>query len=344
MAAPYVPAFPGGYLLGWALLVNLVTAHFRYFQASRRKIGIALIHSGVVLLLLGQFATDLLQVESHMRLSEGETKFFSESSRQSELAILDTTAPDRDQVVAIPVAQLGGTLRHEALPFTVEVKAVYQNATPEFVTSGNDSGTASRGVGPRLKFRQEPPVTRLDSRDVPAALLEVRDGEQSLGTWWVSNWLTEEPLRRLILQQAGPAVRAALAQPQSFEHQGRTFALAMRPIRFYEPHSLELLEFRHDKYKGTEIPKNFSSRVRVRRPDTGEDREVLIYMNNPLRYAGKTYYQSGYDDKDPRVTILQVVRNPGWLTPYLACVIVSVGLCWQFGMHLLEFARKRQSA
>ncbi|MBK9139253.1 MAG: cytochrome c biogenesis protein ResB [Verrucomicrobia bacterium] len=344
MAAPYVPVFPGGYLLGWALLVNLVTAHFRYFKATKKKIGIALIHSGVVLLLLGQFATDLLQVESHMRLTEGETKFFSESSRQSELAIVDTTQPDRDQVVAIPVSRLSGTFQHETLPFSVEVKAVFQNATPEFVTTANDPAAASQGVGPRLKFRQEPPVTRLDSRDVPAALVELRDGEKSLGTWWVSNWLAEEPLRRLILQQSGPAVREALARPQSFTHAGRTFELAMRPMRFYEPHSLTLLEFRHDKYKGTEIPKNFSSRVRVQRPDTGEDREVLIYMNNPLRYAGKTYYQSGYDDKDPRVTILQVVRNPGWLTPYLACVIVSVGLCLQFGMHLLEFARKRQTS
>lgn len=344
MAAPFVPAFPGGYLLGWALLVNLATAHFRYFKASRKKIGIALIHSGVVLLLLGQFATDVLQVESHLRLSEGESKFYSESSRQSELAILDTTDPSRDEVVAIPVARLADSVRHEGLPFTVVVKRFFQNATPEFVTTADDPAAATQGVGPWLKFRQEPPVTRLDSRDVPAALVELRDGEKSLGTWWVSNWLTEEQLVRIISRQANPEVREALQTPQSLTHAGRTFQLAMRSLRFYEPYSIQLLDFRHDKYKGTEIPKNYSSRVQVKHPTTGEDREVLIYMNNPLRYAGKTYYQSGFDENDPRVTILQVVRNPGWLTPYLACIIVSLGLCLQFGMHLLEFARKRHAS
>lgn len=343
MAAPYVPAFPGGYLLGWALLVNLAAAHFRYFKASKKKIGIALIHSGVVLLLLGQFATDLLQVESHMRLSEGEAKFYSESSRHSELAILDTTQPDRDQVVTVPVSRLSGTFQHEALPFAIVVKAYFQNATPEFVTSTNDPAAASQGAGSKLKFRQEAPETRLDSRDVPAALIEIRDGEKSLGTWWVSNWLSEERLSQMVARQAGPAMREALQQPQSFALGGRTFQLAMRPMRFYEPYSIELLDFRHDKYKGTEIPKNFSSRVRVQRSDTGESREVLIYMNNPLRFGGQTYYQSGYDENDPRITILQVVRNPGWLTPYLACVIVSLGLALQFGQHLLDFARKRQA-
>lgn len=65
-------------------------------------------------------------------------------------------------------------------------------------------------------------------------------------------------------------------------------------------------------------------------------------MNDPLRYAGETFYQSGYDENDPKVTILQVVRNPGWLTPYFACVLVSLGLVVQFGMHLIEFTRKRR--
>ena len=49
-------------------------------------------------------------------------------------------------------------------------------------------------------------------------------------------------------------------------------------------------------------------------------------MNNPLRYDGETYYQSGFDRNDARVTILQVVRNPSWLTPYVACILVSLGL------------------
>jgi cytochrome c biogenesis protein ResB len=65
-----------------------------------------------------------------------------------------------------------------------------------------------------------------------------------------------------------------------------------------------LLEFKHDIYPGTDIPKNFSSRVLLEQPQSGEKREVLIYMNKPLRYAGETFYQASYD-QDNRGTILQ---------------------------------------
>jgi hypothetical protein len=37
----------------------------------------------------------------------------------------------------------------------------------------------------------------------------------------------------------------------------------------------------------------------------------------------------------------QAVHNPSWLTPYLACVIVALGLVIQFGIHLVKFATKR---
>jgi hypothetical protein len=67
-------------------------------------------------------------------------------------------------------------------------------------------------------------------------------------------------------------------------------------------------------------------------------------MNNPLRYWGETYYQGSFDRFDPRVSILQVVRNPGWLTPYVACSLVALGMLVQFLSHLIGFARKRRSA
>jgi len=69
----------------------------------------------------------------------------------------------------------------------------------------------------------------------------------------------------------------------------------------------------------------------------------LIYMNHPLRYRGETYYQAGFQ-KDDSATVLQVVRNPSFLAPYVACVIVALGLLVQFGYHLVGFSRKRRAA
>lgn len=167
-----------------------------------------------------------------------------------------------------------------------------------------------------------PLTAKMDERNVPSAVLEIMNGPESLGTWLVSDLLDE-------------------TQPVTVG--GKTFQIALRLTRYYKPYYVELLKFTHEKYKGTDTPKNFASRVRLQRPDTKEDREVLIYMNNPLRYGGETYYQAGFDDKDSRVTILQVVRNPSWLIPYISCVLVGLGLTGQFLMHLIGFGLKRRT-
>jgi hypothetical protein len=81
----------------------------------------------------------------------------------------------------------------------------------------------------------------------------------------------------------------------------------------------------------------------VKSDDGRDDREVLIYMNNPLRHGGFTFYQAGFEPND-KVTILQVVGNPGWLLPYIACIMMGLGLIIQFGQSLRGFIRKRSAA
>src|SRR5580693_10814221 len=55
---------PGGYLIGTLLLVNLLAAHIYRFQFSTKKIGIQFVHAGVILLLVGQLATEMFANES----------------------------------------------------------------------------------------------------------------------------------------------------------------------------------------------------------------------------------------------------------------------------------------
>src|SRR6476660_6711724 len=95
-------AFPGGHLIGAVLLVNLVAAHAKRFRWAGRKLGIHLTHAGLIIMLAGGLFTDLFAVESHMRLERGDTKNYSEDQRHMELAVIDTTNPDFDQVTAIP--------------------------------------------------------------------------------------------------------------------------------------------------------------------------------------------------------------------------------------------------
>src|SRR5687768_773430 len=102
------PVYPGGYLLGGLLLINLIAAHIKRFELSRKKLGIFIIHAGLILLLVGQFFTEVFQVESSMRLEEGQTKRFTEDTKQLELAVVDVTDPATNRIVSIPESLLAG--------------------------------------------------------------------------------------------------------------------------------------------------------------------------------------------------------------------------------------------
>ena len=316
------PVFPGGYFLGGLLLINLLAAHIYRFKFEWKKTGIQLTHLGVILLLVGELLTGLFQQESQMRLEEGETKNYSESYRDVELAVIETTDAKFNDVVAIPQAVLsdGGTLQHPKLPFQVRIRDYYPNAMLQMRDQAPNAApaVATTGIGPRVALVPLPLTYKTDERNSPAADIEIVGTEGSQGIWLVS------PL---------------LGMPQTFTYQDRTWELTLRFKRYYRPFSLNLIKFTHEKYAGTDIPKNFASRVRLKNEDLHDDREILIYMNNPLRYSGLTFYQASFEGE--HTTILQVVRNPSWVLPYVSCILMALGLVIQFGIHLVGFIRKR---
>jgi hypothetical protein len=318
-----IPILPGGYLLGALLLVNLIAAHATRFQLSKKKLGIILLHFGVILLLVGQLVTGLFARETQMRIDEGQTVGYSEAPREVELAVIDTTDPAYDQVVAIPESVLAreDTIQNATLPFTIKVRKFMPNSQLNMRTQDSHApaSLATQGFGTNVVVTEQPRTVKEDERDLSSAFIELDGVQGSLGTWLVSN---------------------AVPDWQSFSVNGRNYSLVMRQRRFYKQFALTLLHFAHDRYAGTDIPKNFSSRVRLVDFERNENREVLISMNNPLRYRGFTFYQSGFDNND-KTTILQVVKNPAMLIPYIACGLVALGLLVQFSMHLFGFVKKQ---
>lgn len=324
------PIFPGGYLVGTVLLVNLLAAHAKRFSFTKKKAGIFLIHVGLILLLLGQLFTDILSRESALRFEEGESKNYSEAFRQYELALVDNSDPETETIISIPESRLrtGATIEDSSLPVTIKVHEFWRNS--DIVAQARDGAVETKAThGPAKDFQVIPldAVTAMDAYDIPSAVVEIIDGGTTLGTWLLS----------------------AALKPQNLEVDGKSFSMTLRFKRYYEDFSLSLLDARHDNYKGTDLPKNFSSRVRIQNEDTQEDREVLIYMNHPLRYGGLTFYQFQMVADEARLqpgmipsSTLQVVRNPTWLAPYLACALVGLGMLVQFLMHLMGFLKKQR--
>ena len=322
---------PGGYLVGPLLAVNLTVSHFRFFRPSYKKAGIVMIHAGVLLLLVGQLVTNLVQEEDSMWITEGETANYLESFTLDELVIIDRSDPNIDKVVSIPTALIEkpSSFEHPNLPLRIEILAYFPNSAlfrqemnPEAETFGVDRGI---GVERRIFASGIPRTFKQDERNRPSAIVRLVGSAGPLGTWLTSAALSET------------------LPPQVFTYENREYEIGLRVKRTYLPYTIKLIDFSHDRYSGTEIPKNFSSLVNIRHQETGEERQTLIYMNNPLRYEGRTFYQAKFAPGDT-ASMFQVVKNPGWPLPYISCILVSAGLLFQFGSHLLRYVNARRDS
>jgi len=316
-----IPYFPGGTTLGAILLVNLIAAHVARFKFTWKKTGILILHSGLILLLLGQLVTSFSEEESQLQLDEGQTKNYSESPYFDELAIIDRSQPDSDRVISVPASRLvkGAVIPLPISGLELQVDDAFENAA---LISPNQLPSPSYPhfrLGPMAIAVAVAKTYKQDERNEPAAAVSLRQGGNVIGSWTLAS---------------------GFPQPKDFKVSSAPYSIVLRPKRYYRPFSITLEQFQHDRYAGTDIAKNFSSKVRLMDPAVHENREALIYMNHPLRYAGLTFYQAGFGNND-HTTVLQVMKNPSWLVPYISCGMMTLGLVIQFGMHLFSFVRKR---
>ena len=224
-------------------------------------------------------------------------------------------------MISIPVADLekGKTIVLPVNGFSLKVNERYENAALVDPKQLPTSDFPHLQLGPMAVAVAVPKTYKQDEHNAPVISATLLQNGQSVSSW--------------ILAGGFP-------QPTHFKIGDKNYDAMLRPKRYYRPFSLALEEFHHDRYVGTEIAKNFSSKVRIADREHNENRESLIFMNHPLRYAGLTFYQASYGNND-QTSVLQVMKNPSWLIPYISCGLISLGMLVQFGMHLISFIRRR---
>ncbi len=294
----------------------------------RKRAGIVLLHAGVMLIMANEIVVWALHDEGQMTIREGQTVNFAEDIRTVELAIVDSSDPDTDDVVVVPQEMLAAedTIRDDDLPFDVEVDEYLQNSELVRHKEG-DKNLATKGFGLKVVAEPKRAGTGTDTGgkvDLTAAYVTLykKGTKDTLGTYLVG----------------------VAAPPQDVEVGDKTYDLALRFKRDYKPYSIRLDDVRADMYLGTNTPKNYSSDIRLVDPSREVDRDIHIWMNNPLRYGGETFYQQSYDPGQGgrEITVLSVVANFGWMIPYVACMIVGTGMFAQFSITLTRFVRRRE--
>jgi ABC-type transport system involved in cytochrome c biogenesis permease subunit len=319
-------SFAGGVLLGGCILV------------FGKRGGVVLLHSGIGLLMFGQLMVSLFAVEERMTIREGETVNYVQDIRGVELAVVDPSNADHDEVIAIPLTEKGKQTRfvkgpagaeESQLPFDVEVVGFYKNSTSLMPVKSGDENLATAGVGLSYRVGELPQnngASAAGGVDIAAAYVKFTEkaSGKDLGTYLFSQVLSEQHYVEKI--------------PVG----GKTYEASLRFKRSYKPYSIALKDVKKDDYPGTTIPKNYSSDIQLTDPARSFDDAIHIRMNEPLRYAGETFYQSGYrmDEDGVEVTDLQVVTNTGWMIPYVACMLVVIGMMFHFCQILVRFLKR----
>jgi hypothetical protein len=315
---------PGGALVGTSLIINLLAAHGLRFRKT--KMGMLLIHLGILILLLGEVFTVIMGKEAQMTIDEGGIVNYSTFPREVELALIEQDDPGTETVHAIPQSRLKSGATFAFTGFSMRIDRYFANSDilEEAIADHHmDPMRATTGAGVGYSVRGKPRETAMNRRDLSSAFVTIiRNGQTTSERWLLTN---------------------AMMTPQEFRVGNKSWKMIIRQARLYHPFSIKLIDFRHDRYLGTNVPKNFSSKIRVMNPDTGEDREDLIYMNHPLRYQGLTFYQADFDNNDT-TTIFQVVKNPAWILPYLSCTMVTAGLLWVFASRLRHALSRRATS
>jgi ABC-type transport system involved in cytochrome c biogenesis permease subunit len=301
------------------------------FLLFKKRAGVVLLHGGVALMMLSEILTAMGAHESQMRIAEGASSNWSYDIRTGELAVTDRSGNDVDRVTVIPQSLLAanvkesGTIDHPELPFKIRVREWMTNSKLVELAAGKKDNLATAGFGLKDVAEEQRGTTGVDqnsSVNVASAYVELfsKKTGDSVGTYLVSqNYLRDQPI----------------------EVDGKSYDIALRFERKYYPFHVYLKDFKLENYAGTDTAKNYESVIQLRDPRQNVDREVKIWMNNPLRYAGMTFYQADWDRETEKGTVLQVVKNPGWMAPYVGCMFVMIGMLAHFGVTLSRFLERQ---
>jgi ABC-type transport system involved in cytochrome c biogenesis permease subunit len=297
----------------------------------KRKAGIVVVHLGLAGLMMNEIYVTATNEEQRMMIEEGQTVSTAIDIREVEFVAINQEDPEVDEIIVVPGERLrsGEWIAHPDLPFQVRCESYLRNARL-IRDNGSMKNDATIGLGSEWVASATDAGIGTDIKQVADSAaayvaLKREDGE-SLGTYMVAQ------------------VTYSSGMVDSIQVDDEQWQIGLRFKTAYKPYSLTLNDVQAEYYLSTDTPRWFASEVTLSDSRTGTESEQRIWMNNPLRYADETFYQSNYerDLSGNEITVLQVVRNEGWMIPYVCCMFTVIGLVAQFGSSLTSHLEKQR--
>ena len=304
-----IPIYLGGYTIGLLLVINLIASHTVKIKSTKAKLGIFLIHFGLVLLIIGSGLTSWLGKEMNMSIKEGATKYYAEFPTQFELVFINTQTKEHDIIYNIDLSTVKDTVTFKGHQITIHHR--YPNAML------NQRGIINKKysqLGQTFKLISMPKTYKMSERNVPGIDISIRNNNNNEN--------------RFILW-GGSSIY------QEYTFNNIPYLIKLRAKRHYFPFGIHLKDFIQKKYQATNTPESFTSKVAIMANKT--QTPFNISMNSPLRHKGYTFFQASFTT-DETETVLQVVKNPSWLIPYISSLLITIGLFIQ----MIQSSRKRK--
>ena len=319
-------------------VIMLVGCHYLFGKQG----GNVLLHLGVAMLMFGQFIFGDRQLEQRLSLVEGEATNTLVNLDKVELTFIQEQ-DGIQKVTGVPASRLlavaatDEVISDPAIPFDVRVVEYQENS--RILPNEGESDVATEGLGKEYFAKELRKHGGTDEEmNVPSAYIELLDKEsqESKGVFLVSQRMSDANM--LFPGQDEPDMFNTV---QAGEQE---YKLGLRFHREVKPYWVQLEDVRRINYSGTDTPRDYSSFIRIVDPETGEDRRERVWMNNPLRFRGESFFQSSYSPLPggKEMTGIQVVRNSGWLIPYVACSVTALGMMWHFMGTLTRFVSRRE--
>jgi hypothetical protein len=305
---------PGGYATTGLLTISLLAKFLLYSPWNFHRLGTILTHLGILVLLIGGLITALTQQEGYMIIGEGEQSQTVFDYHKRVLVI----EKNASIIESIPFDHLkaGITPNKNDLPFDLSIESLCKNCRPVAVKETSDR----HGLAAQMRLT-EIPSEKENEANLSGLTLRITGADAKQDGLYIT--MEEVPDKPIINIDA--------------DQYALYISRKMTPL----PFSITLNEFEKVMHPGTNLASAYSSRLTIKDGET--EWPYLIQMNEPFRYKGYTFYQSSFSERtDGDYSILSVVQNKGRVFPYLASLIIFIGLLTHILIRLQT--RKRASS
>ena len=145
--------------------------------------------------------------------------------------------------------------------------------------------------------------------------------------------LIKGDLRAVKIEISGKDYWVTNYSPLSLLVQGKKVVFEVTKEALTLPFELALTQFKMDKDPGTNNPASYESFVKLF--SDGKSSNHHVFMNNPMKHLGYTFYQASYsqDNQGQYNTTLAVNVDQGRVLKYLGSLMLVFGAIWHYNLN-----------